>query len=175
MATNLTAIAQCLNNRNWKYMLDEERSRIVTGVKGKNVEQFVIVIQLLRDGKSVQIYTPQLLSIKNHVYKGVLFQSLLNVMWECNSVRFEYDSRDGEVRATIDLLLEDAQLTMKQFDRALSLLIEAVDSLVMPRMQAILATGNDPGRRVLAKRMLDGMSPEMVRLLEAEIRDRTKS
>lgn len=173
MATTLNAIAPHLDSRNWKYAVDSSKSRIVTGVKAKNVENFFIVIQLLRDGKSVQIYVPQLLNIKDHVYKGVAFQSLLNLMWECNSLRFEYDSKDGEVRATIDLLLEDAPLTLQQFNSALSFLVDAVDSLMMPRMQTILATGNDPGRRVLAKTMLDGMSPEMIRLLEAEIRTRS--
>ncbi|MEL6931233.1 MAG: YbjN domain-containing protein [Cyanobacteria bacterium J06600_6] len=172
MATTIDEIAQHLDNRDWTYTIDEAKSRVIAGVKGDNVEKFAIVIQLLRDGKSLQLYTPELLKVKNHVYKGVLFQSLLSLMWDCNSVRFEYDPRDGELRATIDLLLEDAPLTVQQFSSALSLLVEAVDSLMMPRMQSILATGNDPGCKVLANKILDGMSPEMIRLLEEAIRDR---
>jgi hypothetical protein len=172
MTTNLNEIAQYLDHRNWKYVVEEPKSRIVTGAKAENVEQFVIVIQLLRDGESVQIYVPQLLNVKDSVFKGVLFQSILSFLWNYYLVRFEYDPRDGEVRASIDLLVEDNTLTERQFDRALSLLIEVVDTHLMPRMQTILATGIDPGRKQLAQRMLDQMPEDMVNLLEEAIRDR---
>ena len=172
MATTLNAIAQYLDNRKWKYKVDEAKSRIITGVKADNVENFAIVFQLLHEGKSLQIYVPQLLEVKNSVYKGVLFQSILSFLWDYPLVRFEYDRLDGEIRATVDLLLEDAPLTDRQCDRALSVLIELVDTNLMPRMQAILATGNDPGRKVLAKKILDRMPDEMVDLLSEAIRDR---
>ena len=173
MTTTLKAIAQYLDNRNWKYVVDEAKSRIVTGVKAENVEQFAIVIQLLRDGESVQIYAPQLLNVKDSVFKGVLFQSILSFLWNYYFVRFEYDPRDGEVRASIDLFLEDNTLTERQFDRALSVLIEIVDLHAMPRMQTILATGIDPGRKQLAQRMLEQMPEDMVSLLGEAIRERS--
>jgi hypothetical protein len=173
MATTLDTIAQYLDNRNWKYVAEEAKSRIVTGVKGENVEEFVIVIQLLRDGESVQIYVPQLLNVQDSVFKGVLFQSMLSFLWDYYLVRFEYDPRDGEVRASIDLLLEDSTLTERQCDRALSVLVEVVDTHLMPRMQAILATGNDPGRKQLAEKMLAQMPEDMVGLLAEAIRDRS--
>lgn len=175
MATTLNAIAQYLDDRNWKYTVDEAKSSIITGVKAENVEQFAIVIQLLREGQAVQIYVPQLLKVKDSVYKGVLFQSLLSFLWDYYLVRFEYDPTDGEVRASVDFLLEDAPLTERQCDRALSVLIQLIDTHLMPRMQTILATGNDPGCKVLAKKILAQMPEDMVDLLAEAIRDRTKS
>lgn len=174
MATTLNAIAQHLDRRNWKYKVDEAKSRIITGVKADNVENLAIVFQLLREGRSVQIYVPQLLKVKDSVYKGVLFQSILSFLWDYPAIRFEYDPLDGEIRATVDLLLEDAPLTYEQCDRALTILIELVDTHLMPRMQAILATGIDPGRKVLAKKILDQMPADLVDLLAEAIRDRTK-
>jgi hypothetical protein len=173
MATTINAIAQYLDNRNWKYVIDEAKSLIVTGVKAENVEELVIAIQLLREGESVQIYVPQLLNVKDSVFKGVLFQSILSFLWDYYLVRVEYDPRDGEIRASIDLLLEDSTLTERQCDRALSVLVEVVDTHLMPRMQAILATGNDPGRKQLAERMLEQMPEDLVGLLAEAIRDRS--
>ncbi|MEM9510957.1 MAG: YbjN domain-containing protein [Cyanobacteria bacterium P01_E01_bin.35] len=174
MATTLKEIAQHLDKRNWKYKVDEAKSRLITGVKADNIENFVIIFQLLREGRSVQIYIPQLLKVKDSVYKGVLFQSILSFHWSYPTIRFEYDRLDGEIRATVDLLLEDAPLTYEQCDRALTTLIELVDTHLMPRMQAILATGIDPGRKVLATKILDQMPADMVDLLAEAIRDHTQ-
>lgn len=174
MPTTVTNITQHLDSLKWTYEVDEANSRIVTGVKAENVEQFTIVIQLLHNGELVRIYTPQLLKIKDHVFKGVLFQAMLGLMWEYSLVRFEYDQRDGDICGSIDLLLEDTSLSQKQLSYALSVLVEAIDAYAMPRIKEILATGIDPGRKQLAEKMLQQMPEDMVDLLAEAIRDRTQ-
>jgi hypothetical protein len=175
VATTLATIAKYLDNRNWLYEIDEAKSRIVSGVKSENVEQFIIVIQLLRDGELIQIYVPKLVHVRDRVFKGLLFQSLLHFLWEVCLVRFEYDPTDGEIRASIDLILEDADLSERQFNCALSLLVDAIDTHAMPRIKTILATGTDPGRKQLAEKMLQQMPEDLVDLLGQAIRDRQQS
>ena len=172
MTTTLSDIAQYLNSQGWTYELDEAQGYIVMGIRAENVEQLTIAIQLLHDGELVRIYAPKLLNVKEHVFKGLLFQTMLGLMWEYSLVRFEYDSTNGDICAAIDLLIKDTSLSQKQLDSALRLLIDAVDGYAMPRMKAVLATGIDPGRKQLATRMLQQMPEEMVELLAEALHDR---
>ena len=166
MATNLAFLAQCLDRRQWRYEADPAHSRILTGVKAENVESLMIIFQLTEEGRFLQLIIPQLLSVKDHVYKGVIFQTLLSISYQLKMIRFEYDPSDGEVRASIQLPLEDANLTETLFDRCLTGLIQMVDQQSMPRLKAVLATGNDPGPQNLASLLAGEMSAEMMTLLE---------
>jgi hypothetical protein len=65
---NLLQIAQYLDNRNWRYRLETDKSRIITGVKADNVEDFLIVITLKEDGEYLEVSAPQLLQVNAHVY-----------------------------------------------------------------------------------------------------------
>lgn len=143
MATNLQQIASFLDNRGLPYHLETQENRIITGVKSETVDEFMIVIQLQEDGAYLSLVAPQLLSIKDHVYKGVAFQTMLAIAWEVKLLRWEYDPSDGEVRTSVNLPLEDAPLTEKQFNRLLSGLIDLTNR-GMERLQQVLATGNDP-------------------------------
>ena len=172
MTANLSDITQCLNSWGWTHEVDEAKSHVVTAVKADNVEQLIFVMQLLHGGELVRIFTPQLLNVKDHVYKGILFQAMLGLMWEYSLVRFEYDSINGDICASIDLLIEDSSLSQKQLGSAIRILIDAVDAYAMPRFQAILATGIDPGRKQLAARMLQQMPEDMLDLLAEALRDR---
>jgi len=155
MATTLNQIAQYLDNRDWKYDSQPENSRIITGVKAESVDRLAIAISLKENGEYLELAAPNLLHVKSHVYKGVLFQTMLAISWETKMIRWEYDPLDGEIRASIAFPLEDAQLTKPQFDRALSGLIHIVDTLSMPRLQAVLATGIDPGEKELGEKLLE--------------------
>jgi hypothetical protein len=165
MATTLPFIAHCLEQRGWKYNFDAENSRVITGVKAENVDNFAISIQLSENGEFVQFVAPQLLAVKDCLYKGLLFQTMLAISWEVKMLRFEYDPTDGEVRASIELPIEDAHLTECLFNRCLSGLIQLVDSIAMPRLNAVLATGVDPGRKNVAAQLLDRMPDELLNLL----------
>ncbi len=166
MATTLASITQYLDNRGWKYYKDIPNSRIITGVQLKNVEDFLISLQLTENGEFLQIIAPKLLHVNDSVYKGVLFQTMLAISWEVKMLRFEYDRIDGEIRASIELPLEDSPLTERQFNRALEGLIDLVDRVAMPRLKTVLATGSDPGTKSLASSLLDAIPEEVLNLLQ---------
>lgn len=177
MATTIQQIAQFLDQRNWKYHLDEEKNRIVTAVVAENVENFLLLFDLTENGEYLQIVAPQLLAgVKNHVYKGVLFQTLLALGWETKMVRWEYNLLNGEVRAAVEIPIEDGVLTQQQFDRILYSLIHVVDEIAMPRLLAVLQTGEDPGEKQLGERLLlavQEMLPDgSLSLLEKALHDR---
>ncbi len=176
MSATLAQIARYLDNHNWKYDFQPEHSRIITGVKAENVDQFFIVITLKEDGEYLELAVPQLLHVQDHLYKGVLFQTLLAISCSTKMLRWEYDPMDGEIRACIAFPLEDAPLTEKQFNRCLGALIEIVDTVAMPRILAVLETGIDPGEKQLGERLLltlEEILPDgSLTLLEKAITDR---
>ena len=165
MAITLTDLSQHLDGRNWKYKMLADRQVILTGVAGQNVDHIGIAMQLSEDGEFLQFQALDLLPVKDSVFKGVIFQTLLTLNYQTKLVKFEYDPIDGEVRAAIDLPLEDGGLTSQQFERCLTYLITVVDRLAMPRLKEVLATGNDPGQRGRGKMLAESMSPSQIALL----------
>lgn len=145
MTAALEQVTNYLDCRGWKYQVEQEQSYIITGVVAEHVEQLLLVIHVKDDGELLSLIAPQLLVIKDHVHKGVLLQTLLAIAWDVKLLRWEYDPTDGEVRASINLILEDNPLTERQFNRSLEALIQCVDAVAMPRLQMVLATGTDPG------------------------------
>jgi hypothetical protein len=144
MSATLDQIAGFLDNRGWRYRPEPQKQRILTGVKSEQVDDFLIVIQLREDGEYLSLFAPQLLFLKDHVFKGVAFQTMLEIAWEVKLLRWEYDPSDGEVRTSVVMALGDAPLTEKQFNRLLSGLIQLTEQGV-ERLKVVLETGNDPG------------------------------
>ena len=164
MAITLTNLSQHLERRDWKYELLADEQVIITGVAVEN-SHMGIILKLSENGEFLQFQSPNLLPVKDSVFKGVVFQTLLALNYQYKLVRFEYDPSDGEVRASIELPLEDGGLTDQQFDRCMSCLITVVDREAMPRLKQVLATGNDPGQKGRGKMLAERMTPEQISLL----------
>jgi len=178
MAVNVQEIAEYLDQLGWDYRIDEEEERIVTGVEGDNVEDFLIVVQLDEDGKFFRVFAPQVLSgVKDHPHKAAILQTMLVISWETKMLQWEYDPSDGEIRAIIEFPIEDSTLTEKQFNRCLSGLVQLVDSVAIPRLQAVMETGHDPGNVEVGERLLlsiQEQAPGLLDLLEKAMEARKK-
>ncbi len=166
MGATLEQIAGFLDNKEWKYRLDRQESRILTGVYGENIEDFLIVIQLDEDGEFFEIFAPRVLAgVKDHPHKTAILQTMLCISWETKMLQWEYDPSDGEIRAIIEFPLEDAILTERQFYRCLHSLVQLVDELALPRLQAVMETGEDPGDLEEGERLLLALQEEAPGLL----------
>lgn len=147
MSSTFEFLAEYLNSHGLPYTVDPICLRVSTWVRLTHFEAQEIVFQTNSDGALLHIELPRLLHVKDHVYKGVIFQSLLSLLGEQRMLRFAYDPTSGEIYASIDLfLLKNAQLTHEQIDLHVSNLIYQVDHLAMPRLKQILAIGEDPGQ-----------------------------
>jgi hypothetical protein len=178
MAATLEQIAGYLDKKGWKYRIDAETCRIITGVYAETVEQLLIVIQLDEDGEFFEVYAPRVLTgIKNHPFKSEILQTMLCISWETKMLQWEYDPADGEIRAIIEFPLEDAELTERQFNRCLFSLVQLVDELAMPRLQAVMETGEDPGDENEGERLLlqlETESPGLLSMLEKAMEARKR-
>jgi hypothetical protein len=167
MGANLKQIANYLDKLGWEYRLDQEEDRIITGVEADNIEDFLIVVQLDEGGKFFRLFAPHVLpGVQDHPHKGAILQTMLAISWETKMLQWEYDPSDGEIRAIIEFPLEDSILTERQFHRCLSGLIQIVDNVAIPRLQEVMATGNDPGNIELGERILLSIQEEAPGLLE---------
>jgi hypothetical protein len=167
MAATLPQLTGYLDKKGWKYRVEAAESRIITGVYAENLEQFLIVIQLDEDGEFFEIYAPRVLSgVKNHPHKSAILQTMLCISWETKMLQWEYDPSDGEIRAIIEFPLEDAQMTERQFNRCLYSLVQLVDELALPRLQTVMATGEDPGDLEEGERLLLTLQEEAPGLLQ---------
>jgi hypothetical protein len=178
MAATLEQIATYLNKKGWKYRKDEDANRILTGVYAENLEEFLIVIELDEDGEFFEIFAPRVLTgVKDHPHKAAILQTMLCISWETKMLQWEYDPSDGEIRAIIEFPLEDAILTERQFNRCLHSLVELVDELALPRLQAVMATGEDPGDVQEGERLLLALqeqSPGLLSVLERAMEARKR-
>jgi hypothetical protein len=178
MGTTLKQIASYLDTKGWKYKTDEQGCRILTGVYGEHIEDFLIVIQLDEDGEFFEIFAPRVLAgVKDHPHKAAILQTMLCISWETKMLQWEYDPSDGEIRAIIEFPLEDATLTERQFNRCLHSLVQLVDELALPRLKAVMETGEDPGDLEEGERLLLALqeeSPGLLTVLERAMEARKR-
>ncbi|MEA5597697.1 hypothetical protein [Rivularia sp. UHCC 0363] len=178
MAVNVQEIAEYLDQIGWEYRIEEEEDRIVTGVEGDNLEDFMIVVQLDEDGRFFRVFAPQVLSgVKDHPHKDAILQTMLVISWETKMLQWEYDPSDGEIRAIIEFPIEDSTLTEQQFNRCLSALVQLVDGVAIPRLQEVMETGYDPGNVEVGERLLlsiQEQAPGLLDLLEKAMEARKK-
>jgi hypothetical protein len=176
MAATLEQLAGYLDKKEWRYRLEAEDNRIITGVYAENIERLLIVIQLDEDGEFFEIYAPRVISgVKDHPHKNEILQTMLCISWETKMLQWEYDPVDGEIRAIIEFPLEDAVMTERQFNRCLYSLVQLVDELALPRLQTVMDTGEDPGDVNEGERLLlqlETESPGLLSLLERAMQAR---
>ena len=133
MATTLQQVKGYLDEKGFQYELDEKKQIIRTGF---NMDHYVapdgekampLAIRLQENGEYIEIYAPRLYMYKDGPNVLAMLQACLVASWRTTMVQFEYDPSDGEIRAAIELPLEDSTLTSRQFHRMLKGLLEIVD------------------------------------------------
>lgn len=167
MAVDLVDISQYLDDLGWQYeIVEEEFSRIITQISTSTI-QTTLLINLQEEGEYFELIAPHVLEhtdVANTPFKEALFQALLSINWETKFVQWEYDVCDKEIRATIEFPLEDSILTQRQFERCLFGLVQVLNDAV-PRLLAVIETGQDPGDPELDELLLLKIQDEMPGLL----------
>ncbi len=174
MATTYTEIRGFLDELKIKYQAQDDREEVgmfwttqnYTDRKGD--KSLLLVLRLLEKGELLQVFAPQVYSYKDGPHKLAVLQACLMADWRTKLVQFEYDAADGEIRATVDLPLEDAKLTARQLRRVIRSVVGVVDEFD-PFIRKAVETGEisaHPGGRherlleVLTR--LQGLPPDQL-------------
>lgn len=133
MATTYQEIQEYLDVGGFRYSITAENT-ILTGFgemeEYRDVDgqaRLGILILLEEAGSYVRFLCPRLYVYTNKRYRGDLFQSCLMLNYWTKLIQFEFDDRDGELRAVIELPVEDSQLTQAQVARCLTTLAYLID------------------------------------------------
>jgi hypothetical protein len=127
---------------------------------------------------SLIITAPQAYKYKDGPHLTAVLQACLWVCFATYGIQYEYDYRDGEIRAVVEIPLEDAILTERQFFRILltiptvldshdSDIRSAMESGTLPKVGT--ASSRDPA--ALAG-LLDQLPPDLLAAALAEIQNR---
>ena len=146
MSTSYPHIKSLLNEGGFRYSLTSE-GNILTGfgemeayVDSDGQPRLGVLILLEEGGSYVRFLCPRLYRYEGKRFRADLFQSCLMINYWTKLIQFEYDDRDGELRAVIELPLEDSQLTLAQLSRCLTSLAYIVD-LIDPLIRKTLRQG----------------------------------
>jgi len=85
-----------------------------------------ILIQVQEDGAFLNVCMPQTWNIDGCAHKRSVMEALVGAQSQFKMLRFDHDPSDGEIRANIELPLEDATLTSRLFHRTLHGIMEGV-------------------------------------------------
>ena len=148
MSVTLEQIAKYLNNAELKYQHDEEKELIflASGDEGSVYTHF---IRAKEDGDifewQMQILddTRDIIDIKDHKHTGKVLSHLLFLNYKTKFGTWEFNPKDGDIRLAVEIPLEDALITEKQFNRIMSLML--VDAAKhADEILHILKTGESP-------------------------------
>ena len=133
MATSTDTVVSLLKEGGFRFSQASDGS-IITGFgemesyrdqEGK--PRLGILITLEEGGSLVKLTCPRLYHYNGKLFRADLFESCLLLNFWVKLIQIQYDDRDGELRAAIDLPIEDAPLTLPQLSRCLTDLAHFVD------------------------------------------------
>jgi hypothetical protein len=150
MPTSIEQIQGFLDEYSLNYRVDEEHDAILIGFgldpeattfrdsDGDSGIQFVI--RVLERGEFLAIFTPQAWNVDDCPHKAAVFEALASIQTQYKMLRFDYDPSDGEIRPNVELPLEDADLTSRQFHRLLHGMLHGV-----PRFDCVIRKAMETG------------------------------
>jgi hypothetical protein len=148
MAVTLEQIIGYLENMDFKYDYSKEKERILL-ISGDEDSTYTHFIRAKEDGDifewQMQILDENKdnLMIKDHKYIGTVLAHLLFLNYRTKFGTWEFDPSDGDIRLAVEIPLEDALMTEKQFKRVMSLMLRDADKHA-DEILHILNTGEIP-------------------------------
>lgn len=137
MGTTLARISELMTNSGFKHRVEEERSVIISGFGTKNYrdrdgdKHQQVVIAVNEDGEYIRFMTPYAYKcLPTDPHLCAVLSVLLKLNYETKLLTYEWDggcTGDGEIRAAVNLCLEDQVCSPALFNRALRGLLELTE------------------------------------------------
>ncbi|HYG75428.1 MAG TPA: YbjN domain-containing protein [Planctomycetota bacterium] len=122
----LDTLARYLDRDEWRYDLDPEGSCIRTGFRGDHATYRAMVLYDAEKHR-VRFIVPNYLNLTKVQDKSRILERLMELNMQYILLKFGYDPADGEVRAEIDVPVNDSDISYEGFRRCLYCLLTAVD------------------------------------------------
>ena len=135
----LDSLARYLDRDEWRYDLDVEGSCIRTGFRGDHATYRAMVLFDV-DKQRVRFIVPNYLNLTKIPDKARVLERLMELNMQYILLKFGYDPADGEVRAEIDVPVNDSNISYEGFRRCLYCLLTAVDEEYPEMMRLMWGT-----------------------------------
>ncbi len=145
MPTKLSTIESYLIAERLKYSVHDDyiRTSFATDLyRDQDGDSSVfIIVRVEEDGEYFKLMAPNLYRYPpDGPNAGWVYRTLLGICWRSKLIKYEYDERDGEIRAIVEFPIEDAELGPRQFMRCLNGLVQIIDEY-HPAVAAAMAGG----------------------------------
>ncbi len=143
-ALTIDQLKKLVDARDLKYFVAPDKPMLLLAFGGL-FGHYQVVMNIELDGSFLMIRTVGYdMCPKSHAHCNEVAQLLGSMNFLMRTTKFSWDPNDGEITASIELWLEDAKVTDKQFEALLHTFLPAID-LGHHRIQAVMETGLDPG------------------------------
>jgi len=122
----LDTLARYLDRDEWRYDMDVAGSCIRTGFRGDHATYRAMVLYDA-DKDRVRFIVPNYLNLTKVEDRPRILERLMELNMQYILLKFGYDPQDGEVRAEIDVPVNDTMMSYECFRRCLYCLLTAAD------------------------------------------------
>lgn len=141
MATTIEHLCAIFESAGIAYDLNREDGVIRTAWT-RDESALVLLVFLMEDGELVQLRVADLLKAPDDATRPLLHRAMLHMAYDMRLVQFEYDPEDSEICTSLDIAIEDGQLSSDQLLRCCSVLLD-VSFMARDRLGTIMETGRD--------------------------------
>jgi len=148
MSVSLKQLSNWLDDFNIKYT-HHDKHDVITFAYGDEKNRLGYRIETVYDGSIFKIYMNLLdtngdyISCKDNKYLNKILTHVLFSNYTTHFGTWEYDYRDGDIRFAIEIPLEDAEMTVTQFQRILQIMVENGTEMSI-EIKSLMETGELP-------------------------------
>ncbi|HYG77098.1 MAG TPA: YbjN domain-containing protein [Planctomycetota bacterium] len=142
----LDTLARYLDRDEWRYDLDPEGSCIRTGFRGDHATYRAMVL-FDAEKQRVRFIVPNYLNLTKIPDRARILERLMELNMQYILLKFGFDPADGEVRAEIDVPVNDSNLSYEGFRRCLYCLLTAVDEEYPEMMRLMWGAEGGKGKK----------------------------
>jgi hypothetical protein len=139
----LDTLARYLDRDEWRYDMDVAGNCIRTGFRGDHATYRAMVL-FDADKDRVRFIVPNYLNLTKVENRSRILERLMELNMQYILMKFGYDPQDGEVRAEIDVPVNDATMSYECFRRCLYCLLTAADEEYPDMMRLMWGEGGAP-------------------------------
>ena len=139
----LDTLARYLDRDEWRYDMDVAGSCIRTGFRGDHATYRAMVL-FDQEKARVRFIVPNYLNLTKVKERSRIVERMMELNMQYILLKFGYDPQDGEVRAEIDVPVNDTMMSYECFRRCLYCLLTAVDEEYPEMMRLMWGEKGEP-------------------------------
>lgn len=132
---------------------------------GASENRVVLLASLIEDGEFLRLLAPEVYDLSSTTNRARVCEAAMQVAWQAKALAFELDGASGKLWAAIEFPLADGEITARQLERCVLLMLRLLDHYDPVLMHA-LTTGEVDLARAGRVEAPDAQANEIERLIQ---------